>query len=715
VIEVSQSWLRTRVSLAAALLSLAASLGLGILSYVEHTRNIRPSAIINAYLLLTLPFDAAELRTRWLRGENPAGNGVASAILGIKLLILISEAIEKRGLLFPPYADPSPEATSGLYSRGLFWWLNPLFRLGFRNVVNGDDLFAADGDLLSKSLKIRFSRHWADRMPSPPTYTFQLLTFCAGKRYPKNHTLVWVMLRTMLRPLSVAVFPRLALTFFRFMQPLLISSITELVSEPNSDSASNRGWGLTVAFGLVYISLAIAGGAYQHQANRMATMVRGSLVNAIYAQTLELSITSLSESAAITLMSSDVERICDAILPIHSMWSSPMEIALAIWLLQKEVGLALLGPLFITALAISGPFLVSRHMGNAQKTWIERIQTRIDTTAKMLQAMKGVKMLGFSSKMSSIASQLRLDEIAKSLKMRKLFVAMIAFGNMSDIFAPGATFAIYIIMARVNGQTLDVTSAFTALSLIALLVAPIRAIVFTTPPLIAAVGCFDRIQTFLSSPTKRDHRLLLPPLQSRSKGIARLAIPAKNTTVNSEIELEDTTPRTNTNSSSAIISVRNLTLAWSDEGSPVIDDVSFDFQPGHLTMIIGPVGCGKSSLLQGLLGETPSSKGTVYINRACAAFVNQTSWIQNSSIRDNIIGVSIFEPEWYAKVVCACAFDTDIETFPEGDNTKVGSAGTALSGGQRLRIVSQVFSTVSLSLLTLDRHLLGPFILGNRS
>lgn len=103
------------------------------------------------------------------------------------------------------------------------------------------------------------------------------------------------------------------------MQPPLISSIAELVNEPDSESASNHGWGLTAAFGLVYIGLAVAGGAYQHKANRTATIVRGSLVNAIYAQTLDLSVTSLDESAAVTLMSSDVERICDAILPIHNM------------------------------------------------------------------------------------------------------------------------------------------------------------------------------------------------------------------------------------------------------------------------------------------------------------------------------------------------------------------------------------------------------------
>jgi ATP-binding cassette subfamily C (CFTR/MRP) protein 1 len=155
--------LRTRASLAAALLALGASLGLCLLSYIEHTRTIRPSSIINAYLLLTLPFDAAQLRTRWLRSGNEAGNGVFTAILAIKLLILGFEATEKRGLLLTPYVEPSPEATSGLYSRGLFWWLIPLFRLGFSNVVIDDDLFAVDEDLSSKSLALRFRKRWAKR------------------------------------------------------------------------------------------------------------------------------------------------------------------------------------------------------------------------------------------------------------------------------------------------------------------------------------------------------------------------------------------------------------------------------------------------------------------------------------------------------------------------------------------------------------------------
>lgn len=163
VIETSQSSLRTRASLAAALLTLAAAASLCTLSYLEHNRNIRPSSIINAYLYLTLPLDAAQLRTRWMQHENVASNGVASAILAIKLMVLISEATEKKSLLLASKEKSSPEATSGIYSRGVFWWLTLLFRLSFRNVIVDDDLFATDSDFLSTSLEKRFGRHWMNR------------------------------------------------------------------------------------------------------------------------------------------------------------------------------------------------------------------------------------------------------------------------------------------------------------------------------------------------------------------------------------------------------------------------------------------------------------------------------------------------------------------------------------------------------------------------
>lgn len=166
IIAISHSPFKTRASLPAALLAFTATLGLCILSYFEHISNVRPSSIINAYLFFTLPLDAAQLRTRWMRGDNVAGNAILTSILGVKLLLLILEAKGKRKILFQRYDYLSPESTSGLFARSLFWWLIPLFRLGFEGVVRDEDLFVADGKLLSDACEDRLRKCWGKRQKS---------------------------------------------------------------------------------------------------------------------------------------------------------------------------------------------------------------------------------------------------------------------------------------------------------------------------------------------------------------------------------------------------------------------------------------------------------------------------------------------------------------------------------------------------------------------
>lgn len=90
------------------------------------TRTHGIPAIINAYLLVTLPFDIAHCRTLWMLGSVKAISVTFSSSIGIKCMILITEAVEKRSILLDRYRYISPEATSGIYSRSFFFWLNNL-------------------------------------------------------------------------------------------------------------------------------------------------------------------------------------------------------------------------------------------------------------------------------------------------------------------------------------------------------------------------------------------------------------------------------------------------------------------------------------------------------------------------------------------------------------------------------------------------------------
>ena len=155
---------RTHTSIAAASLSLCATAALTGLSYLEHVRSIRPSSIINVYLLLTVPFDFAQVRSLWLRGNFSALSIVFTVSSVVKLGVLVSEAIEKRALLLPPFRNPAPEFTSGIYTRALFWWLNPLFILGYKDVLSDETLLATDERLMSNVVHHQFQRQWARRM-----------------------------------------------------------------------------------------------------------------------------------------------------------------------------------------------------------------------------------------------------------------------------------------------------------------------------------------------------------------------------------------------------------------------------------------------------------------------------------------------------------------------------------------------------------------------
>lgn len=173
VVRSSNSTFQTKTSLPAAIMTLCAALGLCVLSHFEHIKSIRPSSIINAYLLFTIPLDGITLRTHFLRSEDQISRAILTAILAVKIIVLTTEATEKRRILLFTAAEenPSPEATSGMLAQWVFWWLNSLFWLGSKGDIRDEDLLVLDKEMLSESLTDRFSKFWSNRM----SFLFQQL------------------------------------------------------------------------------------------------------------------------------------------------------------------------------------------------------------------------------------------------------------------------------------------------------------------------------------------------------------------------------------------------------------------------------------------------------------------------------------------------------------------------------------------------------------
>lgn len=246
--------------------------------------------------------------------------------------------------------------------------------------------------------------------------------------------------------------------------------------------------------------------------------------------------------------------------------------------------------------------------------------------------------------------------------------------NLPQTFNAFFIFTAYAIVAKVQGSNgMSVSQAITSLAALTLLADPLGTLLFAMPGGWAALGCFQRIQEFLLE-TPRTERRNVESCSPRTT--------EESNSAQGGMEL-----RTMGKVRSNEIVVSGGSFGWSD--SHIVKEVTTSIRSdAKLTILVGPVGCGKSTFLKGLLGETPAFKGLVHVSSGEIAYCDQTPWIINGSIRDNIIVGTKFDATWYSSVVQACALDIDLRQMPEGDLTVVGSKGVKLSGGQKQRIVS---------------------------
>ncbi|RAL60312.1 hypothetical protein DID88_000088 [Monilinia fructigena] len=491
--------LKSQSTITAAALQLADALGLCALSHLEHLHSVRPSALINAWLLLTLLFDMARARTLWLDYTDTSAAAVFTSALSVKIIVIITEAIEKRHILLDRYRHTSPEVTSGIYSRSFFWWLNNLMTTGFQRIIRNEDLYPIDEKMSSQYLYARAQNTW-DRCD-----------------HTRSHILLWSTLKATRGAFAFGILPRLCIIGFRYAQPFLLQ---RTVGFANDESQPNSiGWGLTGAFGLVFLGLAVLNGTYYHMAYRFNTAVRGSLVSLIYAKTVDVSITALDESVAVTLMANDTSAICKCFTHIHELWAVPIELSIAMYLLYRQLGLAFLAPCSVALVCTAGILTMAKWMGNAQKIWIRGIQTRIDVTASMLGSMKAVRMLGFTDSLTTMVQSLRVKEVYLSQLFRRLLCGRVFLANSTGIMSPLVTFTVFVVSANLTGRTLSTSTAYTALSLIALLAEPMNTLLSTIPEVNAAIACFERIEAFMLSDARKDHRLPLGvPQESPAMG-----------------------------------------------------------------------------------------------------------------------------------------------------------------------------------------------------
>ncbi|KAI7765995.1 hypothetical protein LZL87_001108 [Fusarium oxysporum] len=663
----SANKLNTRFSLAAAILNLLAAFAILLLAHVEHVKSVRPSFILTAYLFVSLLFDAARLRTEWLMSLNIAYAATLSTSTIFKLALLVLETIEKRRILISSEKPISKESTSGPFSRGFFVWLNSLLISGWATVLTNNDLPTIYEKLSSEKLAARFGKSWKKATSKSKKPSLFLTTVTV---------LRWELLSI--------IPPRVGMIALSISQPFLVSNALRFLTMPESDSTMNLGYGLIGAFAFVFIGSALLTAWYEHLTFRAGAMVRGGLMTMIYSKMMKLPTDDLGESSAVTLMGNDVETLIEKLhMLLVESWANTLTVGIAMYLLAAQLGAVCVAPIVTAIICLLLTGSIGKMMVARQIKYQKATQDRINLTSEVLGSMKPVKMLGLSERFSSLISQKRDEEIKTGKHYRLINVYLNCITNCNVGMTEAITFGAYALAAKFgNGEPFSAAQAITALSILGVMMDPLSHLLGSIPGSFSVFGCFRRMEDFLNLEERIDRRQVNGRSKNTSRSSAESSQPFQETIKATPLK---TIP---VGADGTRIVIENGNFHWGEKA--VLQDINTTFpshKNGSLTMLVGPVGSGKSSLLKAILGETTSSLGNVSLNTSEVAFCDQTPWVMNATIRANIMAESKgYDSAWFETVINACDLTIDLGRLPEGDLTQVGEQGVKLSGGQKQRI-----------------------------
>ncbi|KAL1890953.1 hypothetical protein Sste5346_007950 [Sporothrix stenoceras] len=552
----------------------------------------------------------------------------------------------------------SPEEIQGVFGDTFFTWLNPLFFQGYKRNLTMDDLYPVDDGLRGQTLYDRLQSHWLKA------------------NYKRKHCLTYAALSTFAPELAMAFVPRVGLMGLSLAQPYLVSAAINYID--NAALAKSYGYGLIGAYAIVYLGVALTTRWYMHVAFRTMAKIRGALVTIIYKNMLTIRAETGNSSAALSLMSTDVDRITFTTFNIVDLGPSVVQLGIALGILGSELGGSCIAPIILCLLCGIVAARLGKLIPPRQRRWMAAIQKRVGITSDIVGSMKGVKVAGLNDKAEQQIQALRDYELQQSTAFRKIQVWNLLLGVAPSLLMPAVTFAVYAIVQKVSGSgQFGVAKAFTALSVLNVLIMPVMTITTAWTNLASALACLDRIQAFLMKEKREDYRILLPRSDSGS-------FTTRDSTV---LGTDNASEKSAGKEKQPWIKVRDGTFGWKEDTPPVLNDVDIDIMPGDLTLVIGPVASGKSTLLKALISECRKFKGSVeFTIPEEVAYCDQDAWLLNRSIKENVLAFEPYNEEFYEKVIHACQLVEDIEQFPKRDDTIIGSKGVSLSGGQKQRV-----------------------------
>lgn len=375
-----------------------------------------------------------------------------------------------------------------------------------------------------------------------------------------------------------------------------------------------------------------------------------------------------SKQSTVNLIGVDGKRVSDFAAFQNLFPGSLFKLIVSLTFLISLLGWKALLAGFSAMLAIMPVNIYfSKRYAAAQDRLMKVRDEKMEVVTEALQGIRQIKFSALEPEWEKKIGDVRERELGAVWSVYKNDTALIGCWVTSPILLSAISLAVY---AAITGS-LAPSVAFVSLGVFKALEMTLSVVPELTTDLLDSWVSLKRIDTYLNSPE-----------------VAKIS------------------------KDSDEVSFDNASIAWPadeemDEADRfVLRNINVTFPKGELSVISGKTGTGKTLMLAAILGEVDLLGGTLYVPRApslfdrhddkankdnwiipeAIAYVAQIPWIENASIKDNIVFGLPFDQERYDKTVEVCALKKDLEMLTDGENTEIGANGINLSGGQKWRV-----------------------------
>ncbi|XP_074034745.1 ATP-binding cassette sub-family C member 4 isoform X2 [Leptinotarsa decemlineata] len=434
---------------------------------------------------------------------------------------------------------------------------------------------------------------------------------------------------------------------FRSIQPIVLARLICLFKEAgavNTEIDMYVSSVVLIGFGFLIILMT------HHTSHSLAVIgmrVRVATSSLVYRTMTRLSRESLGQTAAghvVNLLSNDVNRFDSLSLYLHALWAMPFQIAVMSYFIWQQVEIScLVGILSMIVVSLPIQSYIGRVCGNLRQFIAEKTDKRVKLMSGVISGIQIIKMYAWEKSFEKVIKTARaseIDDITYSSYLRGILLSFMGYSQRTTLFI---TVMCYVLLGNVitADKVFSMAQFFNILQITIALQYP-SAITFGSE----ASTSVKRLEKFLILRGKKSSNYEI----SEGQGII----------------------------------LTNVSACWVPENY-TLKHITLRIQPGSLCAIIGPVGTGKSSFLQLLLGELSAESGKICIEGE-VSYSSQEPWLFSSTIRNNILFGQTYDETLYLNTVRVCCLERDFEQFPNGDMTIVGDRGVTLSGGQKARV-----------------------------